>query len=70
MVGGTRVYVENETKVDYHKDVVSASKQLKRKVVALGINYVDAAKDVRTSDMCASSATWKINSASPTIFYS
>ena len=51
MVGGTSIYVENETKVDYCKDVLSASKQLKRKVAALGINYIDATKDVRTSDM-------------------
>ena len=60
MVGGTSVYVENETKVNYRKDetkvnyrkdVASASKQLKRKVVALSINYVDTANDVRTSEM-------------------
>ena len=51
IAGGKSVYVENETKVDYRKGVASASKQLKRKVVALGINYVDAANDVRTSDM-------------------
>ena len=68
MVGGTSIYVENETKVDYRKGIASASKQLKRKVVALGINYVDAANDVRTFDMRAcSSAIRKINCASPTI---
>ena len=49
MAGGTSVYVENETKIDYRKTV--ASKQLKRKVVALGIKYVDAANDMHTSDM-------------------
>ena len=51
IAGGKSVYVENETKVDYRKGVASASKQLKRKVVALGINYVHAANDVCTSDM-------------------